>query len=89
MTAPLANDVFLRACLRQATDYTPVWLMRQAGRYLAEDRATRERAGSFMALATGPAFATEATLQPLDRFALAAAILFSVWAHSVPDVTTG
>jgi len=73
----LANDVFLRACLRQATGYTPVWLMRQAGRYLAEYRATRERAGSFMALATNPAFATEVTLQPLDRYALDAAILFS------------
>ena len=77
MSAPLHNDVFLRACLRQATDYTPVWLMRQAGRYLAEYRATRERAGSFMGLATNPAFATEVTLQPLDRYALDAAILFS------------
>jgi len=77
VSAPLANDVFLRACLRQATEYTPVWLMRQAGRYLAEYRATRERAGSFMALATSPAYATEVTLQPLDRFALDAAILFS------------
>ena len=77
MSAPLHNDVFLRACLRQATEYTPVWLMRQAGRYLAEYRATRERAGSFMGLATNPAFATEVTLQPLDRYALDAAILFS------------
>jgi uroporphyrinogen decarboxylase len=77
MATPLRNDVFLRACLRQSTEYTPVWLMRQAGRYLAEYRATRERAGSFMGLATNPSFATEVTLQPLDRYALDAAILFS------------
>ena len=77
MSALLANDTFLRACLRQATEYTPVWLMRQAGRYLPEYRATRERAGSFMALAGNPALATEVTLQPLDRYALDAAILFS------------
>jgi uroporphyrinogen decarboxylase len=74
---PLKNDVFLRACLRQATAYTPLWLMRQAGRYLPEYRATRARAGSFMGLATNPQYATEATLQPLDRYALDAAILFS------------
>ncbi len=77
MTAPLKNDAFLRACLRQPTPHTPVWLMRQAGRYLAEYRETRARAGSFMGLATSPAFATEVTLQPLDRYALDAAILFS------------
>ena len=77
MFAPLRNDTFLRACLRQPTDYTPVWLMRQAGRYLPEYRATRARAGSFMGLATNPALATEVTLQPLDRYALDAAILFS------------
>src|SRR5450755_3139475 len=77
MPAPLANDTFLRACLSQQTDVTPVWLMRQAGRYLPEYRATRARAGSFMGLATNPAFATEVTLQPLERFALDAAILFS------------
>jgi uroporphyrinogen decarboxylase len=77
MPAPLRNDVFLRACLRQPTEYTPVWLMRQAGRYLPEYRATRERAGSFMGLAGNPAFATEVTLQPLERYALDAAILFS------------
>ena len=77
MSAPLHNDVFLRACLRQATEYTPVWLMRQAGRYLPEYRATRERAGSFMGLATHPDLATEVTLQPLERYALDAAILFS------------
>jgi uroporphyrinogen decarboxylase len=74
---PLQNDVFLRACLRQPTPYTPVWLMRQAGRYLPEYRATRARAGSFMALATNPELATEVTLQPLERYALDAAILFS------------
>ncbi|UXH78827.1 uroporphyrinogen decarboxylase [Roseateles amylovorans] len=77
MSAPLHNDTFLRACLRQPTDYTPVWLMRQAGRYLPEYRATRERAGSFMGLATNPDYATEVTLQPLDRYPLDAAILFS------------
>jgi uroporphyrinogen decarboxylase len=77
MPAPLINDTFLRACLRQPTEYTPVWLMRQAGRYLPEYKATRERAGSFMGLATNPQYATEVTLQPLDRFALDAAILFS------------
>ncbi|MBS0305286.1 MAG: uroporphyrinogen decarboxylase [Proteobacteria bacterium] len=71
------NDTFLRACLRQPTEYTPVWLMRQAGRYLPEYNATRARAGSFMGLATNPDFATEVTLQPLQRFALDAAILFS------------
>ena len=77
MTVPLANDTFLRACLREPTDYTPVWLMRQAGRYLPEYMATRSRAGSFMGLATNPDLACEVTLQPLDRYALDAAILFS------------
>ena len=77
MPAPLQNDSFLRACLREPTPHTPVWLMRQAGRYLPEYRATREKAGSFMDLATNPAFATEVTLQPLARYALDAAILFS------------
>lgn len=77
MFAPLQNDTFLRACLRQATDYTPVWLMRQAGRYLPEYRASRARAGSFMGLATSPDYATEVTLQPLERYPLDAAILFS------------
>jgi len=75
--APLQNDTFLRACLRQATSHTPVWLMRQAGRYLPEYCATRARAGSFMGLATNTAFATEVTLQPLERYPLDAAILFS------------
>ncbi len=73
----LHNDTFLRACLRQPTTHTPVWLMRQAGRYLPEYRATRARAGSFMGLATNVDFATEATLQPLARYRLDAAILFS------------
>jgi len=77
MFAPLQNDSFLRACLREPTPHTPVWLMRQAGRYLPEYRATRAKAGSFMGLATNPAYATEVTLQPLDRYALDAAILFS------------
>ena len=75
--APLQNDSFLRACLRQATDHTPIWLMRQAGRYLPEYCATRAKAGSFMGLATNVDHATEVTLQPLDRYPLDAAILFS------------
>jgi len=76
--APLQNDTFLRACRRQATPWTPVWLMRQAGRYLPEYVATRAKAGSFMGLATNVDYATEVTLQPLDRFAqLDASILFS------------
>jgi len=75
--APLKNDTFLRALLRQPTEYTPLWLMRQAGRYLPEYRATRARAGSFLGLAKNPDYATEVTLQPLDRYDLDAAILFS------------
>lgn len=74
---PLKNDAFLRALLRQPTEYTPIWLMRQAGRYLPEYRATREKAGSFLNLAKTPELACEVTLQPLDRYALDAAILFS------------
>ncbi len=73
----LQNDTLLRALLRQPTEYTPVWLMRQAGRYMAEYNATRKRAGSFLGLAKSPAFATEVTMQPVDRFPLDAAILFS------------
>src|SRR3954471_11324759 len=73
----LENDTLIRALLRQPTDYTPVWVMRQAGRYLPEYNATRARAGSFLALAKNPDYATEVTLQPLARFALDAAILFS------------
>jgi uroporphyrinogen decarboxylase len=73
----LKNDTFLRALLRQPTEYTPVWMMRQAGRYLPEYNATRKRAGSFLGLCKNPDFATEVTLQPLARFPLDAAILFS------------
>ena len=76
-SVPQKNDTFIRACLRQATDHTPVWLMRQAGRYLPEYKATRARAGSFMGLATNTDYATEVTLQPLARYPLDAAILFS------------
>jgi uroporphyrinogen decarboxylase len=73
----LKNDTFLRALLREPVDHTPVWLMRQAGRYLSEYRATRERAGSFLNLCKNTELATEVTLQPLERFPLDAAILFS------------
>ncbi|MFO1245387.1 MAG: uroporphyrinogen decarboxylase family protein, partial [Ramlibacter sp.] len=73
----LQNDTFLRACWRLDTPHTPVWLMRQAGRYLPEYRDTRAKAGSFMGLATNTDYATEVTLQPLERYALDAAILFS------------
>ena len=75
--APLHNDTFLRACRREPTSHTPVWLMRQAGRYLPEYVATRAKAGSFMGLATNVDYATEVTLQPLERYPLDAAILFS------------
>ena len=78
MWPTLQNDTFLRACLRQPTTHTPMWLMRQAGRYLPEYKATRLKAGnSFMALATNVQYATEVTLQPLERYPLDAAILFS------------
>jgi len=73
----LKNDTFLRALLRQPTEYTPLWMMRQAGRYLPEYNQTRARAGDFMALCKSPDLATEVTLQPLARFPLDAAILFS------------
>jgi uroporphyrinogen decarboxylase len=77
MQTPLKNDRLLRALRREPVDTTPVWVMRQAGRYLPEYRATRAKAGSFMALAQNPELACEVTLQPLRRFELDAAILFS------------
>ncbi len=77
MSAPLQNDLFLRALLRQPTPRTPLWMMRQAGRYLPEYRATRAKAGSFLKLCMNPELACEVTLQPLDRYRLDAAILFS------------
>ncbi|QEP43222.1 uroporphyrinogen decarboxylase [Ectothiorhodospiraceae bacterium BW-2] len=75
--AQLLNDTFIKALLRQPVDYTPVWMMRQAGRYLPEYRATRAKAGSFLDLCQNPDYACEVTLQPLERFPLDAAILFS------------
>ena len=77
MNPPLKNDVFLRALQCQSVPYTPVWMMRQAGRYLPEYRATRAKAGSFLQLCKTPELACEVTLQPLERFPLDAAILFS------------
>jgi uroporphyrinogen decarboxylase len=76
MTRP-KNDTFLRALLREPTPYTPIWIMRQAGRYLPEYNQTRARAGSFLDLCRNPDLATEVTLQPLARFPLDAAIVFS------------
>ena len=78
MTFPaLKNDRYLKALLKQETDTTPVWIMRQAGRYLPEYKATRKQAGSFLDLCKNPELACEVTLQPLRRFDLDAAILFS------------
>jgi uroporphyrinogen decarboxylase len=77
MNFKLKNDTFLRALLREPTEYTPLWMMRQAGRYLPEYCATRKRAGSFLQLCKNPDMATEVTMQPLERFPLDAAILFS------------
>jgi uroporphyrinogen decarboxylase len=73
----LTNDLLLRALLREPTPRRPIWLMRQAGRYLPEYRATRARAGNFLAMCTNPDIACEVTLQPIDRYPLDAAILFS------------
>ena len=82
--APLQNDRFIKALLRQPTDTTPVWIMRQAGRYLPEYRETRKQAGSFLDLCKNTELACEVTLQPLRRFDLDAAILFSV-ILTIPD----
>ena len=71
------NDTFLRALLKEPTEYTPLWLMRQAGRYLPEYCETRKRAGNFLNLCKSPSMACEVTLQPLARYDLDAAILFS------------
>ena len=76
MSAPLKNDLLLRALLRQPTPRRPVWLMRQAGRYLPEYRKTRAKAGGFLAMCTTPEIACEITLQPVERYPLDAAILF-------------
>lgn len=73
----IKNDRLIRALLRQPVDYTPIWIMRQAGRYLPEYKATRAKAGDFMSLCKNPELACEVTLQPLARFDLDAAILFS------------
>src|SRR4029078_7266341 len=73
----MQNDTLLRALMREATPYTPVWIMRQAGRYLPEYNETRRKAGSFLKLAQTPERACEVTLQPLRRFPLDAAIIFS------------
>jgi uroporphyrinogen decarboxylase len=77
MNEPLKNDLLLRALLREPTPRRPIWLMRQAGRYLPEYRATRARAGGFLEMCTNPEIACEITLQPVNRFPLDAAILFS------------
>ena len=77
MTTELQNDVFLRALLRQPVSRTPVWIMRQAGRYLPEYREVRAQAGDFMSLCRNAELACEVTMQPLRRYALDAAILFS------------
>jgi len=85
MNFKVKNDTFLRALLRQPTEYTPMWMMRQAGRFLPEYRETRKRAGSFLGLCKSPDFATEVTMQPLDRFPLDAAILFAPVGALIPE----
>lgn len=77
MTSQVQDSIFMRALRREPVDRTPIWLMRQAGRYLPEYRATRERAGSFLDLAGNPELACEVTLQPINRYGFDAAILFS------------
>jgi uroporphyrinogen decarboxylase len=77
MTATLRNDLLLKALLRQPVPRTPLWIMRQAGRYLPEYREVRAKAGDFMSLCSNPELACEVTLQPLRRYPLDAAILFS------------
>lgn len=77
MTHTLQNDLFIRALLKQPIERTPIWMMRQAGRYLPEYREVRAKAGSFMQLCTNPELACEVTLQPLERYRFDAAILFS------------
>lgn len=81
----LKNDRYLRALLRQPVDVTPVWMMRRAGRYLPEYKATRAQAGDFMSLCKNAELACEVTLQPLRRFPLDAAILFGHSHHSGCD----
>jgi uroporphyrinogen decarboxylase len=77
MNSPLKNDLYIKALLRQPVERTPIWVMRQAGRYLPEYLKVRAEAGSFMNLCTNPELACEVTMQPLRRFGLDAAILFS------------
>src|ERR1700730_3906717 len=77
MSEILKNDLLLRALWREPTPRRPIWLMRQAGRYLPEYRATRARAGNFLAMCTNPDIACEVTLQPIERYALDAAVRFS------------
>ena len=77
MSATLKNDRLIKALLRKPVDKTPVWIMRQAGRYLPEYRATRLKAGDFLTLCQTPELACEVTLQPIARYPLDAAIIFS------------